>query len=451
LSVAENVVISNELSVANDVTVDNDVYISGVMFCSNIVSQEPISFDAPKISMGTLEFDSESFELKTSNIFIGITTEGEHAFEWRQEDPEWYRSRLQINSDIKINGNFECGSLTIQAFEERPRILKMALENLQDFTEVPNGLRCPGALFTPYQNVFTQPTYFLNDIHLTSNLKIDPVFRTRVIMESNLNIWGKLYGDTITSNLIIADTTLFESNVHFTNPLQIDDTVTFVDTNSNGYWKVFTNTLENKTCDLIFQSRNLIGTAFTDEFDPSIINFTGQHRCTGKFPSKQIEDLVGKIVISTGEYSDLNNDKHVSINEAIPIVKLCTTSFDKRVFGIVSDEETDSMNREFNLGNIRFHTPKKMRNKKYMINSVGEGGVWVCNINGNLENGDYITTSSVSGYGMKQPDSIHKNHTVAKITCDCDFENLNKHMKWKKIIYQRKEYITAFVGCIYKC
>jgi hypothetical protein len=401
--------------------------------------------------MGTLDFDSDTFELKTSNIFIGTTTEGEHAFEWRSDDPEWYRSRLQINSDIKINGNFECGMLTIQAFEERARIMQIALEDLQDFTEVPNGLRCPGALFTPQQNVFTSPTYFLSDIHLTSNLKIDPIFRTRVIMESNLNIYGKIYGDLINSNVVIGDTTIFESNVHFMDPLQIDDTLTFYDTNSNGYWKVFTSTLENKSCDLIFQSRNLIGTAFTDVFDPSIINFTGQHRCTGKFASKQIEDLVGKIVISTGEYSDLNNNKIVNINEAIPIVKLCTTNFDKRVFGIISDEETDSMNREFNLGNIKFHTRKKMRNKKYMINSVGEGGIWVCNMNGNLVNGDYITTSSVPGYGMRQPDDVHKNYTVAKITCDCDFSNVTKYLKWKKIVYKKTEYVAVFVGCIYKC
>ena len=181
------------------------------------------------------------------------------------------------------------------------------------------------------------------------------------------------------------------------------------------------------------------------------MNFTGQHRCTGKFSSKQIDDLVGKIVISTGEYSDLNNEKVVNINEAIQIVKLCAKSHDKRVFGVISNEETDTMNREFNIGNIRFQSPKKMRNKKYMINSVGEGAIWVCNINGNLENGDYITSSCISGYGMKQTDNVHTNYTVAKITCDCNFDDPSNHTKWKKITHMKKEYIVAFVGCIYKC
>jgi hypothetical protein len=36
------------------------------------------------------------------------------------------------------------------------------------------------------------------------------------------------------------------------------------------------------------------------------------------------------------------------------------------------------------------------------INSLWEGGVWVCSRGGNFENGDYITTSDLPGYGEKQ-------------------------------------------------
>ena len=56
------------------------------------------------------------------------------------------------------------------------------------------------------------------------------------------------------------------------------------------------------------------------------------------------------------------------------------------------------------------------------INSVGEGAIWVSNISGNLEAGDYITTSNVAGYGQKQEGAGLMNYTVAKITMDCDFE-----------------------------
>ena len=66
------------------------------------------------------------------------------------------------------------------------------------------------------------------------------------------------------------------------------------------------------------------------------------------------------------------------------------------------------------------------------VNSIGEGGIWICSEGGNLENGDYITTSSVKGYGMKQPDDILHNYTVAKITSDCDFTKTRDILNRKK-------------------
>ena len=67
-----------------------------------------------------------------------------------------------------------------------------------------------------------------------------------------------------------------------------------------------------------------------------------------------------------------------------------------------------------------------------VINSLGEGGIWVCNKNGSFENGDYITSSTVGGYGMKQTlnEGILTNYTVGKITCNCDF-SLTKISKQK--------------------
>ena len=66
------------------------------------------------------------------------------------------------------------------------------------------------------------------------------------------------------------------------------------------------------------------------------------------------------------------------------------------------------------------------------VNSLGEGSIWVCNKNSNLENGDYISSSSVPGYGMKQTlnEGILTNYTVAKITSDCNF-SLTKIVKQK--------------------
>ena len=56
------------------------------------------------------------------------------------------------------------------------------------------------------------------------------------------------------------------------------------------------------------------------------------------------------------------------------------------------------------------------------IDSVGKGAVWVLNIKGPLESGDYITTSGiVPGYGQGQSDDVLHNHRVAKIIMDFDF------------------------------
>ena len=72
---------------------------------------------------------------------------------------------------------------------------------------------------------------------------------------------------------------------------------------------------------------------------------------------------------------------------------------------------------------------KESGDTRVYINSVGEGAIWVTNINGNLESGDYITTSNVAGYGMRQDDDILHNYTVAKITMDCDFEPVTQSVQ----------------------
>jgi hypothetical protein len=53
-------------------------------------------------------------------------------------------------------------------------------------------------------------------------------------------------------------------------------------------------------------------------------------------------------------------------------------------------------------------------NKLCDINALGEGLINVCGENGNVEIGDYITTSSIPGKGMKQNDDLMRNYTVAK-------------------------------------
>tara|TARA_Y100000389_G_scaffold190305_1_gene215013 strand:- start:794 stop:2053 length:1260 start_codon:yes stop_codon:yes gene_type:complete len=418
-----------------------NVSIVDTLYTSNIISENVIKIDGSEVQIKGLTLSGDTIKITTSNFNVadGIFYDAE-------------KDVFTVNNDIVIKGNLECGTMTIQAFEERTKILNIAYSNLTDFFETENGLIANGAIFTPNENVFTNPTYFLNDIYLSSNLKIDPVFKVNVQCRCNLILDGGFYGETDNpAGIMVKDNMTFYEPIHAKSNVQIDDKMTFYDTNSNGYWKIFTHTLEDLTCDLIFQSRNNIATAFTDEFDPNIINFTGQHRCTGQFSKENKKDLVGKIVVSTGKYSDLQNDRKITINEAIPVVKMSSKENDSRAFGVISDEETNDMIREHHLGFIKFKSRKRIKNRKYMINSVGEGGIWVCDINGILTNGDYITTSKIGGYGMKQSDNIHYNYTVAKITCDCDFNLDSEEYECKEFTYRNLKYRKAFVGCIYKC
>jgi hypothetical protein len=206
------------------------------------------------------------------------------------------------------------------------------------------------------------------------------------------------------------------------------------------------------TGDLIFSSVNGSGFAMTDNFEPNIINFTGQHRCTSKIRiQNNFKDFIGKIVVSTGEYSDLDNVKKISINESIPIIDLARKANDKRAFGVISGMEDDLPYRDFQLGYLRFTIKKKKRCKKVTVNSLGEGGIWICDIGGNFENGDLITSSEIPGYGMLQDSSFVTCSTVAKITCNCSFDLNSKVYECFQEIWKGKLIKKAFVGCIYKC
>ena len=50
-------------------------------------------------------------------------------------------------------------------------------------------------------------------------------------------------------------------------------------------------------------------------------------------------------------------------------------------------------------------------------------GIKVCNENGNIESGDYLTTSSKRGFYMKQSDDILRNYTAAKAVDDVTFDS----------------------------
>jgi hypothetical protein len=147
------------------------------------------------------------------------------------------------------------------------------------------------------------------------------------------------------------------------------------------------------------------------------LNFTGQHRTLiSQVPLTQYENYEGLIVSAD---TDVYYNDNITINEALPIVSISNKIKDKSCFGVVSLKE-DPNNYEYTA-----YIPREDGDIRIRVNSIGEGGIWVSNMNGNLESGDYITTSSIPGYGMKQDSEFLANYTVAKITMNCDFTKIN--------------------------
>ena len=184
--------------------------------------------------------------------------------------------------------------------------------------------------------------------------------------------------------------------------------------------------------------------------------FTGIHRCftedelyNKEEPQKFKDDYVGRIVISTGkiatdnktenetEWNILYDKEGITIEDALPIIQLSRKKKDKRVFGVLG-----------------LPSRNNSRAERMIINSIGEGAIYVINSNGNIENGDYITSSDYLGYGEKQDDDLLHNYTVAKATIDCSFElDSDKYNCYEidELDANGNKLRVAFIAATYHC
>jgi hypothetical protein len=155
--------------------------------------------------------------------------------------------------------------------------------------------------------------------------------------------------------------------------------------------------------------------------------FTGAHYSKQDKQDK-FELIPGMIVESNGKM--IQKQQSNSLCE----IRVCTTEKSKTVYGVYADymEATEEKCPE----------NWKVGEKVLSINALGEGLVWVTDKNGEIENGDYITSSDIAGYGMKQDDDILHSYTVAKCT---------EHVDWSKVETGKDEYKRCLVGCTYHC
>jgi hypothetical protein len=156
-------------------------------------------------------------------------------------------------------------------------------------------------------------------------------------------------------------------------------------------------------------------------------NFTGAHECI-------IDDIVEDgLIVSVNPDKEIEN---LSINSATPVVYKSNINMDPNVFGVMS---------------------------KNYINALGEGSVWVSDINGTFTAGDYITSSILDGYGQKQSTNFMKNYTVGKILENCDFSRDPRYLSItddgtlitissdEYRINTSNVYKAQMVGCTYHC
>jgi len=165
--------------------------------------------------------------------------------------------------------------------------------------------------------------------------------------------------------------------------------------------------------------------------------FTGGHdvKLSSDIPA---DILPGMIVSVTGETQIRHYGKgEISLSSTLPTVTLSKKPKDKGVFGVFVKETPLERGR-------KDHWYEKKDGERFgVVNALGEGRAWVSNINGKIEIGDYITTSSVPGYGQRQNDDILHSYTLGKVIETVDWDSVTESISFEGKTY--KIYLIAVV------
>jgi hypothetical protein len=143
----------------------------------------------------------------------------------------------------------------------------------------------------------------------------------------------------------------------------------------------------------------------------------------------------GLIVSATGETQVRHlPDGGVDLSSTLPTVALADKPEDKAVLGVLVSEVTLPEDHWYEAADCeRFAA----------INALGEGRVWVSDITGDIEAGDYITTSTLPGYGQRQGDDILHNYTLGKAIETVDWDSVTETVDLSGETY--KVYLLAVV------
>ncbi len=169
---------------------------------------------------------------------------------------------------------------------------------------------------------------------------------------------------------------------------------------------------------------------------PNYGPFTGAHevKLSDDFP-ENIKP--GMIVSVTGETQIRTYNGEISFSSTLPTVTLSGIPNDKKVLGVII--------AEFSLDSNHWYINECDENDRFaIVNALGEGRIWVTNINGDIGAGDYITTSLIAGYGQKQNDDLLHSYTLGKAIENVDWNNIIETIE-----YNGNTYKAYPIGVIY--
>lgn len=162
--------------------------------------------------------------------------------------------------------------------------------------------------------------------------------------------------------------------------------------------------------------------------------FTGAHEV--KLDDVYPTEVKPGLIVSVAGQTEIRqaDDGSVSISSTLPTVRLSDRANDPAVFGAVVSQET--------LPKDHWYQPKPGE-RFASVNALGEGHVWVSNINGDVQVGDYITTSTIPGYGQRQYDDLLHSYTLGKATETIDWSKVKDTVQVGGQTY--KVYLLAVV------
>jgi hypothetical protein len=172
------------------------------------------------------------------------------------------------------------------------------------------------------------------------------------------------------------------------------------------------------------------GPSGSGEYGP----FTGAHEV--KFAEDMPGEIVPGMIVSVTGKTETRKDKdgEISLSSTLPTVTISIKARDKAVFGVIVSDGPLSED----------HWYETQEGERFgVVNALGEGRVWVTDFNGQVQAGDYITTSFVQGYGQLQDDDLLHSYTLGKAIETIDWDQVTETVQQNGKTYKR--YLIAVV------